>query len=806
MGLTVTCGNCQASYRVGEQLAGKRVKCPKCEGVILVSPAAPTQVVPQTNTRVGGGNGNPPVRADGPSAKARSTAATQAARQQMLVEIRGAIQGTIKTARVPFYYPLGLLLAVLVMVVLIVIYLAIIGAVCYAVYWHATHDAVIFQYARGRAAIVALAIYVAPLLAGPILIFFLLKPLFARSGQQIPPVSVTREREPLLFEFVETICRAVGAPMPRRIDVDVNVNASASFRRGIASMLFGRDLVLTIGLPLAAGMDTRQLAGVLAHEFGHFRQGAGMRLSFLVRQMAFWFTRIVYDRDSWDGWLAQMANTDNGTVNAVFHFVRGCVWVTRRILWVLMLVGHFVAGFLVRQMEYDADRFETLVAGSETFERTSRELTFLSVAFQGAIADLRHFYQEGRLGDNLPKLLMHNAQEMPAEVRQALDKYQAESKTGIFDTHPCDRDRIAAAKRMNAAGVFAMQRPAILLFSSFGTLARQATLAFYREAIGDEFRTEMVHAVDSLLDRKSRETDAVQSLARQFQGSFSVLRPLPIADDFVEKRDLATERDAIERARQVIAAEKANYEEALKKFDRADEVSREIGQASALIDAGFSFPSDTFSVPLHNYEKIQAAMRSVQAQSGNAATRLRAMETAVTERIRSGLRLLGEPEIAAKIDDVAALREEVARLLKVHGLLVELFPQLMEYRRTGAAMQILTGQLQAHRDKASLVGMIKSHMIRLHNQLGDIFKRLVLVKYPFEHGQADISIADYLVPKLPTDDDLAALLESYSAMMDKVPALYLKLTSRLSKISEQVEAALGLPPMADITQDAAGPK
>jgi Zn-dependent protease with chaperone function len=38
-------------------------------------------------------------------------------------------------------------------------------------------------------------------------------------------------------------------------------------------------LVLVIGLPLAAGMSMRQVAGVLAHEFGHFAQGAGMRFN-----------------------------------------------------------------------------------------------------------------------------------------------------------------------------------------------------------------------------------------------------------------------------------------------------------------------------------------------------------------------------------------------------------------------------------------------------------------------------------------------------------------------------------------------
>ena len=52
-----------------------------------------------------------------------------------------------------------------------------------------------------------------------------------------------------------------------------------------------RDVVLTIGLPLAAGLTIQEFAGVLAHEFGHFAQGAGMKLTYLIRATSAWFAR-----------------------------------------------------------------------------------------------------------------------------------------------------------------------------------------------------------------------------------------------------------------------------------------------------------------------------------------------------------------------------------------------------------------------------------------------------------------------------------------------------------------------------------
>jgi len=55
-----------------------------------------------------------------------------------------------------------------------------------------------------------------------------------------------------------------------------DLNAAAGFRRGAASF-FGNDLVLTIGLPLVAGLSLREFAGVVAHELAHVTQKHGFR-------------------------------------------------------------------------------------------------------------------------------------------------------------------------------------------------------------------------------------------------------------------------------------------------------------------------------------------------------------------------------------------------------------------------------------------------------------------------------------------------------------------------------------------------
>ena len=73
----------------------------------------------------------------------------------------------------------------------------------------------------------------------------------------------------------------------------------------------------------------------------------------------------------------------------VLQTARGCIWVTRRILWALMHAGHAISCFMLRQMEYDADSYETKMAGSESFESTASRMRVLSVASQVAYEDVR---------------------------------------------------------------------------------------------------------------------------------------------------------------------------------------------------------------------------------------------------------------------------------------------------------------------------------------------------------------------------------------------------------------------------------
>ncbi len=320
-----------------------------------------------------------------------------------------------------------------------------------------------------------------PLLIGEAIALAMVKPLFARRGRHMQPLVLQPEVEPRVYALVHEVCRLVGASVPKRIELDCDLNASARFRRGLLSF-FGHDLILTLGLPLIAGLSERELAGVIAHEFGHFRQGVGMRLSYLIRRINHWFARLVYERDGWDETLAALHSTDSIWIGFMAGSARAGVGLSRGILWLLMRTGHFLSGLLLRQMEYEADRWEMRIAGSAGFESTMLRLATLGYVLKDICGEMRRSWRRQlQLPDNLPVLVEYRAHRLSPEKRAKIENKVGLDKTGWFDTHPSAADRIRRARQLAEPGRLTNDAPARQLFENFDTISRLVTLAHYED-------------------------------------------------------------------------------------------------------------------------------------------------------------------------------------------------------------------------------------------------------------------------------------------------------------------------------------
>ena len=293
--------------------------------------------------------------------------------------------------------------------------------------------------------------------------------LFGRHGDNPSATQLTRESQPIMYEFVDQICEKLGAPKPCRIDLDCNFNAMASLRRGW--LLSGRDdLVLTIGIPLIAVQNTEQIASVIAHEFGHFRQGSAMKTYNLIGSLTRWFIATAYSGPFYFYWFG--------------------------------LLTHMLSGTLSREMEWDADRNAVQLAGTQAFTESSARLERYGVAYAITIENLFMLFQSGILVDNIPRFLMHIGRTLPASTVRRIAEQTEQQRLDRFDTHPPTRDRVNAARELNKPGILQLNRPATDLIDHWVPLCKKITLDFYAEKLGidrKEIDESHVTPLDQLL-------------------------------------------------------------------------------------------------------------------------------------------------------------------------------------------------------------------------------------------------------------------------------------------------------------------
>jgi Zn-dependent protease with chaperone function len=644
------------------------------------------------------------------------------------------------TLRVPLRaaYRLGLVLVAAATITLVLVYLGLILAVTGAVLYHAIFNSFIITEPGGGLLSKGL-IYGGPLVVGGVLVFFLTKPLFARRPPSPPSLQLTPEEAPVLHQLIEQIRRTLGAPRPRLVRVDCAVNASASYGGGALGWLSG-NLVLTIGLPLLHGMSARQLAGILAHELGHFAQGSSMRLTYLIRGINGWFARVVFERDAWDQRLEKAARETDLRVGIVLHVARFFVWLTRQILRGLMLMGHAIGMFMLRQMEYDADRYEARLAGSDVFAATAGRIRLLGAGQAVALARLEEGWSRRCICDDLPALAAAMVPRLPAAVKTAVEDPNADAKKpGVFDTHPPDRARIASAEREAAPGIFRLERPAGAFLPDLLGLSRRVTEHHYREVL--ELPLEVRHLVSlgAFLEEVD-DRDQADAAAREFFGDFfSAFHPLEVPP--------------------ALPPPPASLAEVAAKVQASRETLGRLQEVAAATPA----------------EKKESVLVEPSGFADAAA--------AARARLGATLSLIDGGTSEAE-------RKTAEELLRVLTALGALGPRL---RQLGAAAKDAIARLDAHFEDpqhGNTRRQAVDALAAVHAQLRQIETELEAVPFPFRHGFDGFSVRAYVTADLPEVDphDLG-VIPRIQRVAERLSALYGLVLEKLARIALSLEHA-----------------
>ena len=691
------------------------------------------------------------------------------------------ITGPVAPAKLSLAYRFGAFVVSLGMILLPLIYIAmIIGAGWWL--WEFAQAGPPVSTGRRKGSGIFFT-YAAPLVIGAITLLFMIKPLFSRRPKSAEPRALRREDEPRLFAFIEQICDLVGAPHPKRVLADLNVNASASLTHGVWS-LFSRNLTLTIGLPLAGGLSAREFGGVLAHEFGHFAQGAGMITTYVVRMVSFWFARVVYERDRFDAALEEWAKGIDIRIGIVLHAARLMVWCVRRILWVLMWVGQLISSVLMRQMEFDADHYEIQTSGSSGFITTAKRLRVLGLGAHITHNMQGEAYQARRLVDDLPGWILHETRQIPEAARTEVEKSALEEKAGWFDTHPSDAERIARAEAAKSAGILEADVAASALFTDFHALSREITGTYYRDIL--ELKPGSV-ALQSLSQMTSESDEAKrgdEAAGKYFDGVLGARAMV-----FLSPSDVASSPTNSEwRERNLAARQAASEEEKAAAKALHQEFQREHGllAVQGLEEAHISWRAEELKLA-HTRDARPALLAAREAMNQSDATLAPALAR-YRARLAAAIGSFLHSESHSP-DEKAEVRRCIATLNFIEGIDQHL---RLIYLQTAPLNAVLQNVEQSSKEEA-VYPAVKRMADALAPSVNAVLERAKDVAYPLPHAKGMVNLREYFTDGVAHGDPMILTFLRGTEILDRVYVIYRRIIGRLSVIAVAEEAQMDQP-------------
>ncbi len=307
------------------------------------------------------------------------------------------------------------------------------------------------------------------------LLVFLIKFLFhLKDVKPTNRLEVTEKEEPELWQFILQICEHTGAPKPKKIYLDPDVNAYVRYTHSVRSLIMPVGKELTIGYPLLQLLTVAEFQAVMSHEFGHFAQRS-MRVGAYVGTANTIISQMINRRDAWDKMLGTWMSIDI-RLSFMAWILYGFIWVLRQTMKAFYWLLNVLNASLSREMEFNADKFAVMSTGSipiisglwklEACQNTLTE--WLNLAYN---AQLKGIYTANVFAkmqtdfNQLDQRLRHD-QTLLADDPMGGKKFFTSSvhfKGHMYDSHPPHDEREVSAKQPFIPAIDANQHALLLL-------------------------------------------------------------------------------------------------------------------------------------------------------------------------------------------------------------------------------------------------------------------------------------------------------------------------------------------------------
>lgn len=422
-------------------------------------------------------------------------------------------------------YQLKAILAILSILLFFVLYFALVASFGYLLYWAVTYDIVYFNKITFLLKLSAIA-------GAGMLFAFTLKFIFKlKNHQPTNRMKIHKENHPELFHFVYQICKETGAPKPKSIYVDPDVNAYVSYNNMWLSLLLPVGKDLTIGLGLVSSLNLTEFKAVIAHEFGHFAQRSMKIGSYIISANAI-IHDMIFTRDRLDHMLDEWRSLDIRFSTAAW-IITPIIWVIRQMLSLFYALLNLMYSSLSREMEFNADKVAVSVTGSDAIVSALWKLDGGTDHWNSTI---NHAYLAAQKKLHVRNLYMHNdlavkravglqqerISSLPMDSRGGKKYFSSSesSRVNMYASHPPNDLREHNAKVPYIACA-EDQRSPWLLFSNAEALQEEMSTLIYQQYLGKAPGEYIeAEAFERFIEDETQGAEQLSEYHNTFEGRF----------------------------------------------------------------------------------------------------------------------------------------------------------------------------------------------------------------------------------------------------------------------------------------------
>ncbi len=432
-------------------------------------------------------------------------------------------------------YMLKATLAIFSIIFFFLLYCLLIVSLGYGIIWAFTYDMVDINKLTILLKIGAIA--------GSVMLFaFSLKFIFKLKNHKPENRIKLNEKEyPVLFSFVYQICKETGAPKPKSIYVDPDVNAYVSYTNIWLSLFLPTRKELTIGLGLVSTLSLSEFKAVTAHEFGHFAQKS-MKIGSYIHSANTIIHDMIFNRDKWDDLLDQWRGSDI-RLSAAAWVITPLIWLIRKLLELFYMLLNYMHSALSREMEFNADKVAVKTSGSVAIVSALWKLDFGSIYWNTIVNNAYHATKKNVFTKNL---YLHNLNFIDKDKENIENKLaqlpmesdgtkkffsnSSSSSVSMYASHPPNDHREKSAK-LPFVSCDIDSRSAWLLFDNASKIQEEMTLLVYENYIGKK-PNEFVEATifEQFIESESRNKDLVEEYLNTFENRFIAIPEFNIGE------------------------------------------------------------------------------------------------------------------------------------------------------------------------------------------------------------------------------------------------------------------------------------